>query len=252
MQPDLSVGFQRKPKTVCKIKMALNPWFTASMALLVVWLVVFIFKSKARKEMFWVSLFTMPFGLTEPLFVPEYWSPPSLFNLASAAGFDIESLIFSFAIGGIGAVLYETLIKVKHQKISEHETHRKKHRFHLLALSSPVIVFLPLQLFTQLNPVYSAIIAMFAGGIAAILCQTDLKRKIWLGGTAFLALYFVFFLLFNIAYPGLVREAWNLSAISGVLLLGVPLEELLFAFTFGMLWSSVYEHVMWYRIAKTR
>ncbi len=232
--------------------MTLNPWLTASLILLVVWLVIFIFKSKARKEMFWVSLLTMPFGLTEPLFVPEYWSPPSLFNLASTTGFDIESLIFSFAIGGIGAVLYEALINVKHQKLSKHEKHRKKHRFHLLALSSPVIVFLPLQLFTTLNSIYSAIIAMFVGGIAAILCRTDLNRKIWFGGMGFLALYFGFFLLFNIAYPGLAQEVWNLSAISGILLMGVPLEELLFAFTFGMLWSSVYEHIMGYRIVKTQ
>jgi hypothetical protein len=49
----------------------------------------------------------MPFGLTEPLFVPRYWDPPSLFNLAATTGFDIESLIFCFAIGGIGAVLYD-------------------------------------------------------------------------------------------------------------------------------------------------
>ncbi len=232
--------------------MVLNPWLTALLVLLVVWLVIFIFKSKARKEMLWVSLFTMPFGLTEPLFVPEYWSPPSLFNLASKTGFDIESLIFSFAIGGIGAVLYEALIKVKHQKISEHEKHKKRYGFHLLALSSPVIVFLPLQLFTKLNPIYSAIIAMFVSGIGAILYRTDLKRKIWFGGTAFLALYFTFFLLFHIAYPGLIHEVWNLSAIFEVSFLGVPLEELLFAFTFGMLWSSVYEHIMWYRIVKTR
>jgi hypothetical protein len=43
----------------------------------------------------------MPMGLTEPFFVPEYWTPPSLFNLTEKTGFDIESLIFSFAIDGI-------------------------------------------------------------------------------------------------------------------------------------------------------
>jgi len=229
-----------------------NPWLTFSLLLLLIWFIIWLFKSSLRKEMFWVSLFTMPFGLTEPLFVPEYWNPPSLFNLAAKTGFDIESLIFCFAVGGIGAVLYEALVKVKHQKISRHEKHRKKHRFHLLALSSPVIIFLPLQLFTNLNPIYSASIAMFVGGIAAIFCRSDLKRKIEVGGVSFLALYFVFFLLFNLAYPNLVPEIWNLSAISGILLLGVPLEELMFAFTFGMLWSSIYEHIMWYSVVKVR
>jgi len=230
--------------------MALNPWFVFSLALFVVWLLLWLFKPKLRKEMFWVSLFTMPFGLTEPLFVPEYWSPPSLFNLATKTGFDIESLIFSFAVGGIGAVLYEVLVKAKHQKLGKHEKHGKKHMFHFLALSSPVIVFLLLQLFTKLNPIYSASMAMFAGGIAAILCRPDLKRKIWMGGISFLTLYFVFFLLFNLAYPSLVQKVWNLSAISGILLLGVPIEELLFAFTFGIFWSSVYEHILWYKVVK--
>jgi hypothetical protein len=39
----------------------------------------------------------------------DYWNPPSLFDLARTSGFDIESLIFSFGIGGIGAVLYNLL-----------------------------------------------------------------------------------------------------------------------------------------------
>ena len=33
---------------------------------------------------------------------------------------------------------------------------------------------------------------------------------------------------------------------------GVPLEELLFAFTVGMLWSSIYEHTRWYRLVKIK
>jgi len=78
--------------------------------------------------MFWVSLLTAPFGLTEPLFVPEYWNPPSLFNLAARTGFDIESIIFCFAIGGVGAVLYNTIIKTRVGKISLHEKHGKRHR----------------------------------------------------------------------------------------------------------------------------
>lgn len=46
-----------------------------------------------------VSLATAFFGLTEPLFVPEYWNPPTLFDLAQRTGFDLESLIFCFGIG---------------------------------------------------------------------------------------------------------------------------------------------------------
>ena len=228
--------------------MILNPWLTFSLIFFTIWVFIWLIKPKLRKEMFWVSLFTMPFGLTEPLFVPLYWNPPSLFSLASKTGFDIESLIFSFAIGGLGAVIYESVFKTRHQKMNKHEMHSRKHNFHLLALTSPAIMFIPLILFTRINPIYSAIIAMFTGGIAAMLCRPDLKKKILIGGLIFFMLYFIFFVLFNLIYPGLVLKVWNLSALSGVLIIGVPLEEIIFAFTFGMLWSSVYEHIKWYKL----
>src|SRR3989338_266302 len=110
-------------------------WLVLSLIFLAIWLIIFFLNKKSRKEMFLVSLFTMPFGLTEPLFVPEYWNPPSLFNLASTTGFDIESLIFSFAIGGIGSVIYDAIFKARHKKMPKAEI--KRHRFHLLALFSP-------------------------------------------------------------------------------------------------------------------
>lgn len=228
-----------------------NEWLVFSLILFGIWMIIFIFNKKSKKEMFYVSLFTMPFGLTEPLFVPEYWNPSSLFNLATKTGFDIESLIFSFAIGGIGAILYELVFSAKHKKMSKHEMHSKKHQFHLLALFSPVIVFLPLQVFSNLNPIYSAIIAMFIGAIATSLCRPDLKIKILLSGFLFLMLYFLFFLFFNIIYPYAVEKFWNLKELTNILILGIPLEELIFAFTFGLMWGSVYEHIKWYRLKET-
>jgi len=228
----------------------MNEWLIFSLGFLIIWFVIFLLNSRFRKEMFWVSLLTMPLGLTEPIFVPKYWNPPSLFNLAARTGFDIESLIFCFAIGGIGAVIYQTFFKVKYKKMTKHKMHSKRHRFHLFALTSPPIIFIILFLLTNLNPIYSASISMFVGGVAAILCRPDLKKKILVSGVMFLALYFVFFLVFNLVYPEIVSNIWNLSAISGILILGVPLEELIFAYAFGMLWSSYYEHIKWYKLKK--
>lgn len=226
----------------------INEWLVFSLILIGIWLIIFLVKRKVRKEMLYVSLLTMPFGLTEPLFVPEYWNPPSLFNLASVTGFDIESLIFSFAIGGIGSVLYESFFTLRHRKMSRHEMKSKRHRFHLAALFSPIIVFLPLFFLTDLNSIYSASVAMFIGGITAIACRPDLKKKIIFGGILFLILYSMFFFSFNIIYPYAVDRFWNLSALSEILVFGVPFEELIFAFTFGLMWSSVYEHVKEYKV----
>ncbi len=65
-------------------------------------------------------------------------------------------------------------------------------------------------------------------------------------GGLFFVIYFFVFALFNLAFPGYVVAVWNLKAISGIRLIGVPLEELMFAFTFGLYWSSVYEHFTWH------
>ena len=225
----------------------MHEWLTFSLILLGIWFVIFLVRPFVRREMFWVSLFTMPIGLTEPLFVPAYWDPPSLFDLAAKTGFDVESLIFSFAVGGIAAVLYEAIFKGKHLRMTEKEMYSRRHRFHRLAIISPALVFVPLYMFAQMNPIYSVSIAMFVGGIATLLCRPDLKRKIAVGGLLFTVLYFLFFLGVNLIFPSFIN-AWNFSAISGIIVVGVPLEELMFAFTFGMMWSSIYEHILWYRL----
>ncbi|HEY5753406.1 MAG TPA: hypothetical protein VIT21_09670 [Chthoniobacterales bacterium] len=156
-------------------------WFFWASAFLAPWLVLFAVFPMQRRIMWRVSVFTMPFGLTEPLFVPEYWNPPSLFDLAQRTGFDIESLIFCFAIGGVATVLYNALTGHKLQPIDSTEKRRPLHRHHYLTLGSPIIAFL-LLLFLPWNPIYPGIIAMFVGALAAILCRPDLKRKTWVGG----------------------------------------------------------------------
>ncbi len=227
-------------------------WFIWSLGFLTAWFGLYLAKSAMRRQILRTSLWTAPLGLTEPLFVPEYWSPPSLFDLAQRTGFDLESLIFCFAIGGIATVLYETLVPVRHKVMSHAERSDPRHRLHLLALTSPVVIFILLLLISSWNPIYSGSLAMFVGAIASLLCRPDLKVKIWVGGGIFLFLYFVFFKLLDLSFPGYVERVWTLSAISGILILGVPLEEYLFAITFGMMWSSLYEHLSWQKIVPVR
>ena len=194
--------------------------------------------------MFWTSLLTAPVGLTEPLFVPEYWNPPSLLDLAQRTGFDIESLIFCFGIGGVGAVLYNILTGRRLQAVDSMERRHHRHRLHLLALASPMAAF-PILWVLPWNPIYPGIAAMLIGAAAAILCRPDLKGKSIVGGVLFLGYYLVFMLMLKWLAPGYIDGVWNLSALSGISLYGIPLEELLFGFAFGANWAGVYAHITW-------
>lgn len=195
-----------------------------------------------------VSFLTMLFGLTEPLFVPEYWSPPSLFDLAGKTGFDIESFIFSFAIGGIGAVLYNLVFPAVIVPLDKTEKMKSRHRFHLFALLVPFAVFPILAVATSLNHIYCGIISLFAGALATVYCRPDLTRKIIIGGLLFTVLYFFYFGSILIFFSEYIKTFWNLDALSKLFILGIPIEELLFAFAFGMYWSGVYEHFAWYSV----
>ncbi len=223
-------------------------WLLWSSAFLLPWLGLYVAaKSSRRRKILQVSLATSPLGLSEPLFVPEYWNPPSLLELAQRTGFDLESLIFSFAIGGIGAVLYDAITRRDLRTMSHAERlSARRHRFHALALTLPMIAFPLLKLFSW-NPIYPAITVLAIGGAANVMCRPDLTRNTLLGGALFLAFYAVFMWLLLAAAPGYIEQVWNLPALSGVLLRGIPLEELAFGFAFGLYWAGLYEHFTWKR-----
>jgi hypothetical protein len=224
-------------------------WLIWSLIALCSWAIIYWRRPEFRLEMLRVSIWTSLLGLTEPLFVPEYWSPPSLFNLAEKTGFDIESLIFSFSIGGIGAVIYKLFVPVRSVPMAEEERVNAKHKLHRLILFIPVGIFIVLSAFTNLNHIYCGVIALFFGGIATLYCRPDLKIAIWFGGLAFLAIYIVYFGSLLLVYPEYVNMYWNLPELTGIKIIGIPLEELLFSFTFGMYWSGLYEHLFWHQLS---
>lgn len=223
-------------------------WLLWSAAFLVPWAILFVAAGSFRREMLRVSALTSLLGLTEPIFVPEYWNPPSLFELARRTGFDLESLIFSFAIGGIGAAVYRVLLRRALRAVPPAERHGARHRFHTLAIAAPALVFPPLYLLPW-NPIYPAMVGLAVGGAANVLCRPDLARASLIGGLLFTALYAVFMTLLIVSAPGYVEQVWNLPALSGLLVAGIPIEELLFGFAFGTYWAGIYEHFTWTHVA---
>ncbi len=215
-------------------------WLAWSIAFLLAFLLVYVMQPQVRARMLRTGLGTALFGLTEPLFVPAYWDPPSLFDLAQRTGFDIESVIFAFSIGGIGAVLYNLVTR----KASLSVVPIGRHRFHRVALAIPALVFLALA-FIGWNPIYPALIAMAAGAGAAVLCRPDLATKTLAGGVLFFGFYAIFMLGLVVGAPGYIEQVWNLPALSGLRIAGIPLEELLFGLAFGLYWANVYEHLSW-------
>ncbi len=208
------------------------------------WLALYVVTPRLRGVMWRASAVTALFGLTEPIFVPEYWNPPSLFELARRTGFDIESVIFAFAIGGIGTALYHTITRQHLVPASPATRTAPLHRFHLAALLVPLVSFVPLYLLPW-NPIYPSLVSLVLSAIASVICRPSLLRKTVIGAFLFLGFYGVFMLGLRVITPGYIAEVWNLAALRGGLIVGIPVEELLFGFAFGAYWTGVYEHFTW-------
>lgn len=82
-------------------------YLLGSLFLLAVWLLIFIFQKKLRREVLIASLLVTPFALSEVFFVPGYWLPDTI----GGPKLSIEDFVFSFAVGGIVAVAYELFMK---------------------------------------------------------------------------------------------------------------------------------------------
>jgi len=219
-------------------------WLIWASAFLVPWCALFVANRERRGTMVRASMITGLFGFTEPIFVPRYWNPPSLFDLAQTTRFDIESLVFSFAIGGIGVVLYDTIFRLTLAPISAERRSRRRHTLHRVALVGPLVLFIPLYLLPW-NPIYPSLVCLAVGAAGSFACRPDLGRRTIMGGLLFLGLYAVFMLSLRWLVPGYIEAVWNLAALSGLRPSGVPLEELAFGATFGMYWAAIYEHLTW-------
>ena len=190
------------------------------------------------------SAITSLFGVTEWLFVPNYWNPPSLFELAQRTGFDLESVIFSFAIGGIGVTLYHFVSGTHIEPLAANVRREPLHHLHKIGLLAAPVAFIPLALLPW-NIIYAVIASLALGSAISVICRPHLMRATIVGGALFFGFYAVFMLGLTWFTPGYIAQVWNLPALSGGLVVGIPTEELVFGAVFGMYWSSVYEHVTW-------
>lgn len=218
-------------------------YLIGSLLFAAVWLILYIIRKDLRKQMIFASLLCMPLGLLEIFFIPWYWNPQRLFNLNPA----IESLLFCFVVGGIAAVLYEVALKKHLIKAREKRTETKKH---LYALAGVIILSMILFSFIfKKDLIYTGIISMALGALTIMISRKDLIKETILGGILFLIVYFILLYILNtFIFPDMIAKTWNLEHLWGITFLKIPLEEILWAWTFGSLWAPIYEDVKGYTL----
>lgn len=200
------------------------------------WLLVFWARKDLRKEMVWASMWGMPFGLVELLLVPVYWNPDSLFGLIKKYGVGIESFIFLFTVAGLASVLYQFFQKKQRPKPMQGE------HVHFWLLIFVVLAFVTLSVIFPVRVIYNLMIAGAAGAAIIAYLRRDLWKQICASAFIFSFFYFGIFVAVNSLFRGFIEQAYTLENTWGILIVGIPLEEIAVVFFVGAFWSVVYEY----------
>lgn len=203
--------------------------------LFVTWLVLYISRKDLRKLILWSSLICAPLGLFEPVWFMHYWDPrPTLFDLTTKTGFDIESLLLMFLIGGLAGGFYEMLFK-KHLIVSTKNDVRLPGLFIAFLFTYVVCQFV-----LKLNAIYSTYLGVTTVVIILTIVYPSYLKIFSMSGVSFMFVYIGLFFVFSLIFPGYVEQVYASAAISHLYILTVPLEEWLFALFFGGMWAVLY------------
>jgi hypothetical protein len=184
----------------------------------------------------WAALAAAPFGLFEYAFyVPEYWSPVQ-WRLSWVG---LGDVVFTFAAGGVAWLL--ATAPVRGRMNVSWGARRVARRF----LGCTVIgLALAVVIWRAGVPMYLAsLLAMWVGWASVVWRNPHLRWLGLVGGPAF-ALAYVALLRLTFGLAPEFHLQWNWETLSGVTWAGVPLEEVLWATTFGAVWPSFMAYVL--------
>jgi hypothetical protein len=215
-----------------------------------IWIMLFINRRDLDKKIIFISLVIGLLAiLWSPFFWIDYWHPNYLikFSFLSWQLGGIEDFLYGFFAGGITSAIYEEFFGKKFAKRKN-----RKHRWILLTipLFFIFIIGFSTSIFFHFNSLYAALISFSLGSLFIFFYRKDLLKDTLLSGLVFGIITLCFYLIFINIFPGIIQRWWYLEKISGKLFLGIPLEELYWAFGMGALGGPIYEFMMGIKLTK--
>jgi hypothetical protein len=169
---------------------------------------------------------------------PGYWHPDTLFDLQSLThGVGIEDILFVFFEVGIASVLYDA-VRVR-PVLARVRLTSSRHVLWVVALAGAVAA---LVVQTHVNVVWP--LYVFGIVLATVICvrRPLLISRTLVGGCLHTVLYYVVFVHVILRIMPTFLDAYSLQHFSGVWVGALPIEEVAYAFAFGVMSASIYEY----------
>lgn len=185
-----------------------------------------------RKTLFLVGVMSVPGSFLSFLFVPDYWNPVRLFETNPG----IEDIVFSFVTGSI--VWFLSVNRYADQGLKRHINRQTYVKRYLKVTAIGAVTFALVSRFDSLNIMSQILISMFVTSLLVGWYYRKLVNIALLNS----ALFGVFYTLLLVAafqvFPHFEAQ-WNREYLWGVSFLSIPLEEIIWAFSFGFTWTLI-------------
>ncbi len=214
-----------------------------TLILAVLWLVAYIPRRHFIKRMLFMSLILLPFGLTQPYFVPGYWHASVREQFETVT--DIGSFLWIFFLGGIVAVLFEEVFKLRFKKPEQLSQTQKTHAItiYILLLISGIVAS-SVSYFTQLSVVRGALIIGLVILWYVVWNERKILREVLYGASLFGALYLMTLLFVDWLFPEFTSTHLQLTQGTSLgYVFTIPLEEYVYAIVFGAATIPVYQGI---------
>jgi hypothetical protein len=203
---------------------------------------VFALRPDLRKILALTIPASIPFAATEFLFYPSYWRPKFLFDLADRIGFGIEDVLFVTSLGALTSTLYPFATR-RSIELPRVPARRKELVQKAALVVAAALVATAILHVLGVRMIYGCCWIM-AGVTAAVLAiRRDLVAPAFTGAALTTLVYGALCLALAGIVPDVFDLAWNTEKFSNVFVLGVPLEELLYAASTGAVGTVFYPYV---------
>ena len=231
----------------------MNPFLYVSIALFIVWCAVLLLSKKTRQEQLVMSVIGLALS-PGAIMIASLDSVSSGRSLNGSVG--IEDLLFAFAVFGLASVIYQVVLG-KHAKklrgdrifLSHPATHWLAHL--VIALGVWTCVALSLVVVLGLTASQSVVVGGLLVGTYVIADRKDLMFNALLSGVFVSALVFAAEQIFFVRmFPDAAPAFWSARHLGGLMLGGIPVEEIVWSGVVGFAIGPLYEYMREIKLGK--
>lgn len=202
-----------------------------------IWGLLFYIRKDQRHEQIFISVVSSPLGPISQIlwFSESYWRPEYLLSVKIlGVEVGVEEALFGFLVGGISSTIYQAVFR-------KQPTYGRKRNF-LAALfflaGATLFYFLTI---SGINPIWASSIALITTALVMMIVDRTLKWDMLFSGILMLVVALFIYFSTLAYYPALVERFFVTTALSGINVLGIPIEELVWFFSWGMFAGILYE-----------